>query len=129
MNIFLVTSPLQYICAEEALYEYKTNNNILVLVEQNEESGIKHLKNVFNEKKWDTVIKIKSNQRTITLPKVIKRINSLSKNKEIEHFFQIGKGWFDPCCLGGSQNSPSPSHLRPSWYAAFHSRSECFYRG
>tara|TARA_Y100000588_G_C14276842_1_gene934771 strand:+ start:1521 stop:2504 length:984 start_codon:yes stop_codon:yes gene_type:complete len=87
MNIFLVTSPLQYICAEEALYEYKTNNNILVLVEQNEESGIKHLKNVFNEKKWDTVIKIKSNQRTITLPKVIKRINSLSKNKEIEHFF------------------------------------------
>lgn len=87
MNVFLVTSPLQYICAEEALYAYGTNENILVIVEQNEASGIKHLRNVFNEDSWDTIIKVKSDQRTLNLPKIIKKINRLSGHKGIEHLF------------------------------------------
>ncbi|WP_256389590.1 hypothetical protein [Vibrio vulnificus] len=88
MNIFVATSPFQYICANEARVAYQTQNNILFLVKQNREPGISQLNHVFCSNDWDHVIWVERHQRTFNVPKAIKqaiRINGGSKT--FERFF------------------------------------------
>ncbi|MFV8413564.1 polysialyltransferase family glycosyltransferase [Vibrio owensii] len=94
MNLFLVTSPFQYICAIEAKAHYKTQNNILLLVEQPSEPGLSQQKKLVNENEWDHVIKIPRTNRTRNLPKVIKEIWQITQKKQINNFFHAEyNGW------------------------------------
>ncbi|MCF7487670.1 glycosyltransferase 52 family protein [Vibrio sp. A2-1] len=87
MNLFLVTSPFQYICANEAKAHYKTKNNILLLVEQPSEPGLSQQKKIVNESEWDHVIKIPRVSRSKHVPNAIKEIKSLINASPIQHFF------------------------------------------
>ncbi|WP_045422142.1 hypothetical protein [Vibrio jasicida] len=94
MNLFLVTSPFQYICAIEAKAHYKVRNNILLLVEQPSEPGLSQQKKLVNENEWDHVIKIPRKNRTRNLPKVIKEIWKITQKKQINNFFHAEyNGW------------------------------------
>ena len=94
MNLFLVTSPFQYICAIEAKAHYKAKNNILLLVEQPSEPGLSQQKKLVNENEWDHVIKIPRKNRTRNLPKVIKEIWKITHKKQINNFFHAEyNGW------------------------------------
>ncbi|CED70245.1 putative uncharacterized protein [Aliivibrio wodanis] len=88
MNIFVATSPFQYICANEARVAYKTQNNILFLVKQNREPGISQLNHVFCEQDWDHVIWVERHQRTLNVPKAIKKAISINHgNASFDRFF------------------------------------------
>lgn len=87
MNLFLVTSPFQYICAEEALHTYSTDNNILLLVKQNSEPGISQEARLLDRKKWQHIIEIPRISRSKHVPKAIKEIKKLTKGKCVDHFF------------------------------------------
>lgn len=78
MNVFLVTSPFQYICANEARVAYGSKNNLLVLIEQDNPIGKKQMEALFNEQDWDHVINYPRNNRTFITPKIIKTIDKLS---------------------------------------------------
>ncbi len=78
MNVFLVTSPFQYICANEAREAYGSKNNLLVLIEQDNPIGKKQMEVLFNKQDWDHVINYPRNNRTFITPKIIKTINKLS---------------------------------------------------
>lgn len=94
MNLFLVTSPFQYICAIEAKAHYKAKNNTLLLVEQPSEPGLSQQKKLVNENEWDHVIKIPRTNRTRNLPKVIKEIWEITQKKQINNFFHAEyNGW------------------------------------
>ncbi len=94
MNLFLVTSPFQYICAIEAKAHYKAKNNILLLVEQPSEPGLSQQKKLVNENEWDHVIKIPRTNRTRNLPKVIKEIWIITQKKQINNFLHAEyNGW------------------------------------
>ncbi|EIV8496212.1 alpha-2,8-polysialyltransferase family protein [Vibrio vulnificus] len=87
MNVFLVTSPFQYICATEAREAYQTKNNLLILVNQDTEAGRKHLSRVFDSTSWDHIIEVGRNNRTFVIPKIIKQVKNLVGSGEIEHLF------------------------------------------
>ena len=94
MNLFLVTSPFQYICAVEARVHYKTEDNILLLVEQASEPGLSQQKKLVNENDWEHVIKIPRKNRTRNLPKVIKEIWEITNREQINNFFHAEyNGW------------------------------------
>ncbi|MFA0568264.1 polysialyltransferase family glycosyltransferase [Vibrio gallaecicus] len=87
MNLFLVTSPFQYLCAVEAKKSYNTSGNILLLVEQPREPGISHLAHIYNESEWDHVIHVTRKQRSFSVPKAIKQAKKLNPSKKFQHFF------------------------------------------
>jgi len=83
MNIFIATSPFQYICANEARSAYNTTGNILFLVKQNREPGISQLNHVFCEEDWDHVIWVERHQRTFNVPKAIKEAKRINNNSAV----------------------------------------------
>jgi hypothetical protein len=87
MNLFLVTSPFQYICANEARVEYNAKNNILVLVNQVSEPGITQQKKIVNTKLWDHVITLNRESRTTKIPNVIKNVKKITGKNKINNFF------------------------------------------
>ncbi|HCG6982494.1 glycosyltransferase 52 family protein [Vibrio parahaemolyticus] len=94
MNLFLVTSPFQYICAVEAKAYYKTKNNILLLVEQVSELGLSQQEEIVQKSEWDYVITIPRKDRTRNLPKAIKKIRLITQDRNVEHFFHAEyNGW------------------------------------
>jgi hypothetical protein len=86
MNVFLVTSPFQYLCANEAKLAYGSRNNILILIEQSSSIGRKQMDSLLQEKEWDYVLKFSRKSRTTTVPKIIKAIKKLS-NGELDSLF------------------------------------------
>ncbi|MDD9174924.1 glycosyltransferase 52 family protein [Aliivibrio sp. S2TY2] len=87
MNVFLVTSPFQYICANEARVAYGTENNILILVLQKTEAGKRHLAQVYDKSKWDHVYEVNRGHRTFVIPRLLKKIKKLTDSTPVEHFF------------------------------------------
>ncbi len=85
MNVFLVTSPFQYICANEAREYFNTEANLLVLVEQDTPRGQKNMDHIFDQSKWDDIIRIPRTNRTFQVPKAINYIKN--KNENIENLF------------------------------------------
>ncbi len=61
-NLFLVSSPLQLLCAIEAKAHFKTKNNILVIVyySGDTQSSIEHTEKVAALSEWDEVIRLNS---------------------------------------------------------------------
>lgn len=87
MNLFLVTSPFQYICALEAKNSYETKNNILLLVNQESEPGITQQRKLLDTNEWDYIITIGRKNRSKVVPKAIKEIKKISHGKILENFF------------------------------------------
>lgn len=93
MNLFFVTTPLQYICAKEAKMYYQTLGNILVVKVSNNEServGSQQLIDLIDDSDWDEVIYIR---RSLTIPFVI---NKIRKNYPVVDGFFVSDyvGWY-----------------------------------
>lgn len=99
MNIFVVTSLLQYLCAREAKQKYKDNCNILVVVNQDSDIGKKQQEQIIQESEWDKVIISERKGRTINIPKTIKKIKKISKNIETNLFFSELYSWRTQCLI------------------------------
>ncbi|PQJ83306.1 glycosyltransferase 52 family protein [Aliivibrio sifiae] len=94
MNLFLVTSPLQYICVLEAKHYFNCENNILLLVNQKSASGLKQQHNLINQNDWNHIISINRGNRSLSIPKAIKEIKKLIGSQDIERFFYAEyNGW------------------------------------
>lgn len=88
MNLFLVTSPLQYLCAVEAKKYYcPDETSILLLVKQPREPGISQLTHVLNRNKWTHVIDVERTQRSFSVPKAIKAATQVNGGKYFKYFF------------------------------------------
>ncbi len=85
MNLFLVTSPFQYICANEARIEYKAEDTVLVLVEQPREAGEKQIAKLLNKSDWTDIIYIPRTSRTKNIPSLIKKLKS--KYSQFDTYF------------------------------------------
>ncbi|NVC64600.1 glycosyltransferase 52 family protein [Vibrio sp. 05-20-BW147] len=94
MNVFLITSPFQYICANEARLTYHLEENILIYVEQESETGIRQMKRLFEEDVWQHIIRIPRSNRTFHVPSAIKKVKRLLGNKSVKNFvFSEYYGW------------------------------------
>ncbi|SHO57602.1 hypothetical protein [Vibrio quintilis] len=93
MNVFLVTSPFQYICANEAREVYQTRNNLLVLIEQDNPIGKKQMSSLLEEKNWDIIIRYPRNNRTKITPLIINKINKLSQGHLQCLFYSEYQSW------------------------------------
>ncbi|WP_333913704.1 glycosyltransferase 52 family protein [Vibrio coralliirubri] len=94
MNLYLVTSPLQYLCALEARHHYQTENNILLLVNQKSKTGLAQQNKIVDRNYWDHVITIERSNRSISVPKSIRAIRALIGQTIIERFFYSEyNGW------------------------------------
>lgn len=88
MNLFLVTSPLQYLCAIEAKAVYcPSAPAILLLVKQPREPGISQLAHVVNRNEWTHVIDVERTQRSFSVPKAIKAAIQSNGGKSFKCFF------------------------------------------
>lgn len=87
MNLFVVTSPFQYLCANEARAFFQCTNNILLLVNQDTEGALRIQNKIVEKEKWTHVIRIKRNNRTIAIPKAINQIKKILGKSSIETFF------------------------------------------
>ncbi|MGF1740836.1 glycosyltransferase 52 family protein [Vibrio profundum] len=89
MNLFYVTSPFQYICANEARNSYQSLNTILVVEFDDTEKGLLQLKSIIDPSLWDHVFYLPAGNRTKTTPKLIKKIKGLCKELDLveEGFF------------------------------------------
>lgn len=87
MNLFLVTSPFQYMCANEARIYFKCTDNILLLVNQDTEQALKIQNKILNKEHWTHIINIDRNNRTLVMPRVIKQIKKKLNGTNVEKFF------------------------------------------
>ena len=94
MNLFLVTSPLQYICALEAKEYFKCENNILLLVNQKSEHGLIQQNKLIDKSKWDHIVTISRDNRSKQVPLAIKQIKAILAEQPIKRFFYAEyNGW------------------------------------
>lgn len=108
MNVFLVTSPFQYICANEARISYKTKGNLLVIIEQNSSIGKKQMSSLLNKQDWDHIIYFPRNNRTFTTPKIIKSIRNLSNGSLGTLFYSEYNAWRSKLII---RNLPFKKHI------------------
>ncbi|HCE3213390.1 TPA: glycosyltransferase 52 family protein [Vibrio parahaemolyticus] len=87
MDLFVVTSPLQYVCALEAKEYFNSQNAILVLVNQKSALGLEQQHRLLNTQAWQHVITISRDNRSITVPNTIRQIRGILKGKPIQRFF------------------------------------------
>ncbi|WP_394242631.1 glycosyltransferase 52 family protein [Vibrio astriarenae] len=94
MNLFVVTSPLQYICALEAKAYFKCTNNVLLLVNQKSEHGLQQQKKLIDESEWEHVISIGRDNRSKQVPGAIKQVKAILKGQPLERLFYAEyHGW------------------------------------
>ncbi|WMN87486.1 glycosyltransferase 52 family protein [Vibrio parahaemolyticus] len=94
MNLFLVTSPLQYICALEAKEYFACKNNILLLVNQKSEHGLKQQEKIIDKSEWQHVVTISRDNRSKQVPSAIKQIKAILADRTLEQFFYAEyHGW------------------------------------
>lgn len=87
MNLFLVTSPLQYICALEAKEYFSCNESILILVNQKSQHGLDQQRKIVQESDWSGIIEIERDNRSFRIPKVIRKLKKIIKHNSFERFF------------------------------------------
>ena len=88
MNLFLVTSPLQYVCALEAKEYFSCKESILLLVNQKSKHGLEQQNKLLKKEDWAAVIEIERSNRSFSVPKAIKKIKELMpKGAYLERFF------------------------------------------
>lgn len=88
MNLFLVTSPLQYICALEAKEYFSCNDSILILVNQKSKHGLDQQRKIVQREDWSEIIEIERDNRSFRIPQTIKKLKKkLNKGTFFERFF------------------------------------------
>lgn len=98
MNIFFVSTPLQYLCAKEAKSHYNTLGNILLVKLSNnktEQLGRQQILELIDDKEWDYVFIVK---RSAFLPFLIKKLNSKFLFFD-RVFFSDYVGWYSAVLL------------------------------
>lgn len=89
-NIFLVSSPLQLLCAIEAVYHFRLSDNHLIIVNRGTNENYSQLKAVyqlFNEV-FDDIIALEGEDRTLTgWIKKFNHIDSVFKNTKLNNAF------------------------------------------
>lgn len=108
MNVFLVTSPFQYICANEARVAYQANKNVLVLIEQDNSIGQRQMASLLNENDWLKVIRFPRNKRTTITPKIIRQIMTLSQGQLDTLFYSEYFSWRSKLLI---RNLPFKKHV------------------
>ncbi|MFN1551732.1 glycosyltransferase 52 family protein [Vibrio natriegens] len=94
MNLFLVTSPLQYICALEAREYFGCEDNILLLVSQKSTHGLEQQDKLIDKNEWQHVVTIGRDNRSKYVPRAIKQINAILQGRILERFFYAEyHGW------------------------------------
>lgn len=95
MNIYYVTSPFQYMCAEEAKNEYKTENDILILEESNSLNAQNILESVVDKSNWKEIIIQKQNGRTFSILALLKKLENINKSLNFSKlFYSQYTSWF-----------------------------------
>lgn len=96
MNVFLITSPFQYLCANEARVFFAAKPSCIVVELGDTEIGIKQLTSMIDHTQWDEVIIIPAKQRALITPKVIKKIAKLCQQYDSPldtFYFGEYNGW------------------------------------
>ena len=108
MNVFIVTSPFQYICANEARVAYQSTENLLVLIEQDNPTGQRQMASLLNENDWQHVMRFPRNKRTTVTPKIIKQILALSQGQLDTLFYSEYFAWRSKLLI---RNLPFKKHV------------------
>ena len=87
MDLFVVTSPMQYVCALEAKTFFNSQEAILLLVNQKSTLGLEQQNRLFNAKEWQNIITIDRGNRSVAVPKAIKEIKKALNGCSIQRFF------------------------------------------
>lgn len=90
MDLFLVSTPFQYLCANEARERYNSNSNLLVIVEQSSKQGTKQLELLLKKDNWSEVLYLK--RKKIETSRTIKKIHAISTHFE-RMFFSVIDCW------------------------------------
>lgn len=77
-NIYIVRTPFQFINAYETLDYFKTENNILVIIDNGTENNKKQLTQQLNKEYWDLVIRF-GDQGSSNFMNYVKLINKFKK--------------------------------------------------
>lgn len=87
MNIFLVTSPLQLLCAIEAKHQFKTSNNILIIRKEKSKSAKQQVEILLDKKEWDHIIYIGRKNKVWEIKKTHMKLKSINKTLSFKKFF------------------------------------------
>jgi hypothetical protein len=87
MDLFVVTSPMQYVCAIEAKAYFESQKAILLLVNQKSTLGLEQQRRLVNNDDWAHVISIERGSRSTAVPKAIKQVKKLLGKEKIQRFF------------------------------------------
>lgn len=94
MNVFLVNSPFQYICANEARLVYKSVENVLVLFNREHKIQQLQMSKLVEKNVWDRVIEVNEKNRTFVIPKLISNLKKTSRETPINCLFYAEyKSW------------------------------------
>ena len=108
MNVFIVTSPFQYLCANEARVAYQTTDSVLVLIEQDNPTGQRQMASLLNENDWQHVMRFPRNKRTTVTPKIIKQVLALSQGQLNTLFYSEYFAWRSKLLI---RNLPFKKHV------------------
>lgn len=93
VSLFLVSSPFQYMCAEEAQHRYKTTRNVLIVEVRDTEIGIRQLSDKIDKSRWSEIIYFERGSRTFFAPKLIKKLKKKYGGMFHRFFFSEYTSW------------------------------------
>lgn len=87
-NIYYVTSPFQYLCALEARQALPEKHSILILEVGDTGKGLTQLEELVSNDHWDEIFRLSTGNRTITTPKLIRKLNATLKSigRTVQYF-------------------------------------------
>ncbi|MDK2702069.1 hypothetical protein QO226_19245, partial [Vibrio vulnificus] len=87
MNLFLVTSPLQLLCAIEAKHHFRTSNNILIVREEKSQSAVRQMRVLLDKSEWDHVIFIGRKSKVWEARKLHSKLKSIHNSLSFLYIF------------------------------------------
>tara|TARA_Y100000588_G_scaffold136300_1_gene150019 strand:- start:670 stop:1680 length:1011 start_codon:yes stop_codon:yes gene_type:complete len=87
MNLFLVTSPLQLLCAIEAKHEYQTTDNILILREEKANNSITQTNLLLDKSEWDHIVYLGRKSKIWEVKKLHHKLKSINPTLKFSSVF------------------------------------------
>lgn len=87
MNLFLVTSPFQLLCAIEAKQEYKTKDNILLLREEKAGNAVAQMRLLLNKDEWDHIVFLGRKSKVWEARKLQSKLKRISPSLSFNYVF------------------------------------------
>lgn len=85
MNLFLINSPFQLICALETKEEYKLENNILAITKQATEKSQKQLNSLVKKEDWDHIVNLPGTAKVFTVPLFIRKVKKMTEGSPLKN--------------------------------------------